>query len=134
MDYKAFAEQLVQTCLKKGADSAEVFIETGRELSIEVRKGEIETVQEAASQGIGFRIFAKGRMAFASCNDFSDAATDGTIDSAIRFAQQTTADPNNVLPAEKGATRVEGLYDPRIGKIPMTQKIELAKTVERLAM
>jgi PmbA protein len=134
MDYKGLAEQLIQTCLKKGADGAEVFIESGRELSIEVRNGEIETVQQADSQGIGFRIFAKGKMAFASCNDFTDAATGSTIDSAIRFAQQTTADPNNILPDEKGITAVEGLYDARIGKIPMETKIELAKGVEKLAM
>jgi PmbA protein len=134
MDCKALARQLVQTCLKKGADSAEVFIETGRNLSIGVRKGEIETVQEAASQGIGFRVFAKGKMAFASCNDFSDAAAASAIDSAVRFAQQTTPDPNHVLPDDKGAAAVDGLYDSRIGKIPMAQKIELAKTVEKLAM
>jgi len=134
MDYKALSEQLVQTCLKKGADSAEVFVQAGRRLSIEVRKGEIETVEEASSQGIGFRIFTKGKMAFASCNDFSDSATASAIDSAVRFAQQTTADPNNVLPDDKGITAVEGLYDAKIGQILMEKKIELAKTVEKLAL
>jgi PmbA protein len=134
MDYKALAEQLVQTCLKKGADSAEVFVQTGRQLQIEVRNGDIETVQEAASQGIGFRIFTRGKMAFSSCNDFSDAATASAIESAVLFAQQTTADPNNVLPDDKGSTPVEGLYDDRISQVAMEKKIELAQTVERLAM
>ncbi|MBZ5498477.1 MAG: TldD/PmbA family protein [Acidobacteriia bacterium] len=134
MDYKALSEQLVQTCLKKGADSAEVYVQTGRRLSIEVRKGEIETVQEASSQGIGFRIFAKGKMAFASCNDFDAAATASAIESAVRFAQQTTADPNNVLPDDKRVTAVEGLYDARISQIAIEKKIELAKTLEKLAM
>ncbi len=134
MDYKALSAQLVQTCLKKGADGAEVFIQTGRRLSIEVRKSEIETVQEASSQGIGFRIFTKGKMAFASCNDFSDAATSSAIDSAVRFAQQTTADLNNQLPDDKGVSSIEGLYDARISQIAMEKKIELARTVEKLAM
>jgi PmbA protein len=134
MDYKALSEQLVQSCLKKGADSAEVFIQTGRQLRIEVRNGEIETVQEAASQGIGFRIFAKGKMAFSSCNDFSDSATGSAIESAVRFAQQTTADPNNVLPDDRGVTTVAGLFDPQISQVAMEKKIELAKAVEKLAM
>jgi len=134
MEYKALSEQLVQSCLKKGADSAEVFIQTGRRLSIEVRKGEIETVEEASSQGIGFRIFIQGRMAFASCNDFSDAATANAIDSAVRFAQQTTADANNVLPDDKEVADVRGLYDAEISKVPMEKKIDLAKAVEALAM
>jgi len=134
MDYKALAERLVQTCSKKGADSAEVFIETGRDLSIDVRKGEIETVQEAASQGIGFRVFTKGKMAFSSCNDFSDAATGSAIESAVRFAQQMTADPNNVLPDDKGVTAVDGLHDTKIGQIPMETKIQLAVTAEKVAL
>jgi PmbA protein len=134
MDYKGLAGLLVQSCLKKGADSAEVFILSGRELSIEVRNGDIETVQEAASNGIGFRIFVKGKMAFSSCNDFSETATGNAIESAIRFAQQATADVNNVLPEDKGITTVEGLYDPRVAQVSMAEKIELAKTVEKLAM
>jgi PmbA protein len=134
MDYKELAEQLVQTCLKKGADSAEVFVQTGRQLRIEVRNGDIDTVQEAASQGIGFRIFTAGKMAFSSCNDLSDAATASAIDSAVRFAQQTTADPNNVLPDNKGTTPVADLYDDRISRVAMETKIELAQAVEKLAL
>jgi PmbA protein len=134
MDYKALAEQLVRTCTKKGADAAEVYLETGRRLSIDVRNGELETVEEAASQGVGFRVFVKGRMAFSNCNDFRDASLDAAIGRAIEFAQQTTADPNNVLPTETGVTAVDGLYDPAIAKATMDQKIEMAKEVERLAM
>ena len=134
MDYKALAEQLVGTCTKKGADAAEVYLETGRRLGIEVRNGEIETVTEAASQGVGFRVFVRGRMAFSNCNDLRETALEAAIARAIQFAQQTTADPNNVLPTEKGMTAVDGLYDPVVAKATIDQKIELARTVERLGM
>jgi PmbA protein len=134
MDYKGLAGQLVQTCLKKGADNAEVLILSDRELSIEVRNGAIETVQEAASKGIGFRIFSKGKMAFSSCNDFSETATNNAIESALRFAQHTTADVNNVLPDDKGVTAIDGLFDPRISQVSMDSKIKLAIQVESLAM
>ncbi len=134
MDYMGLAGQLVQTCLKKGADGAEVYILSSRELNIEVRNGAIETVQEAASKGIGFRIFSKGKMAFSCCNDFSTAATGNAVDSAIRFAQHTTADKNNVLPDDKGITPIEGLYDPRISQVSMDDKVKLAIEVESLAM
>ncbi len=134
MDYKALAEQLVKTCTKKGADAAEVYLETGRHLSIEVRNGEIETVEEAASSGVGFRVFVQGRMAFSNCNDLREASLDAAIGRAIDFARQTTADASNVLPTEAGMTAVDGLYDPAIAKATMEQKIDLAKTVEKLAM
>ena len=134
MDYKVLAEELVNKCLKKGADQAEVFIESGRNLSIRVRNGDIETVQEAATHGVGFRVFAKGKMAFSSCNDFENKALDNAIDSAVRFAANTTPDENNVIPEDKGVTKVEGLFDPQTSQVPMEKKIELAKKVEKLAM
>jgi PmbA protein len=134
MDYRELAEKLVKKCLAKGADAAEVYIESGRELDIEVRDGEVETIQQAASQGAGFRVFVKQRMAFSSCNDLSDKALDNAVKSAVGFASSTTPDENNVLPDDKGITEVEGLYDLRIAQVPMEKKIELAKSVEKLAM
>ncbi len=120
--------------MNKGADKAEVFVESGRNLSVEVRNGDIETVQEAATHGVGFRVFVKGKMAFSSCNDFENKALDNAVESAVRFAASTTPDENNVLPDDKGVTQVEGLYDPQISQIPMEKKIDLAKKVEKFAM
>lgn len=134
MDYKTLAERLVKSCLKKGADAAEVYIDTGRNLSIEVRNGQVETIQEAAGQGAGFRVFVKGRMALASSNDFKEASLEDAIGRAIEFAKITTPDEFNVLPGDAGVTAVEGLYDPAIDKVPMEKKIELLKTLEKLAM
>ena len=134
MNYKGLAEELVKKCMNKGADQAEVYIESGRNLRIRVRNGDIETVQEAATHGVGFRVFVKGKLAFSSCNDFTNQALENAVVSAVRFASNTTPDENNVLPDEKGLTQIEGLYDPQISQVAMEKKIELAKKVEKLAM
>jgi PmbA protein len=134
MPHKELAEQLVEKCLQKGADGAEVLLQTGRNLSIEVRNGEIETLEEASSQGVGFRVFIQGKMAFSSCNDFSESALDNAISSAIAIAKNLTADENNILPDDMGITPVEGLYDSGITQIAMDKKIEMVKAVEILAM
>jgi PmbA protein len=133
-DYKALAEGLVRTCLKKGADAAEVYLQTGRNLSIEVRNGEIETIQEASGAGAGLRVFVKGRMAFSSSNDLGERALDDAVARAVDFARIATADEANVLPDDKGLTDVAGLYDASIAEIPMGDKIDLAKRVEKLAL
>jgi PmbA protein len=134
MDIKGIAEHLVKTSLTKGADAAEAYVETSRNLSIDVRKGDIETVQEAASSGAGVRVFVKGRMAFASSNDLGEKALGDAVGRAIEFARITTADPNNVLPDDRGMTDVAGLYDPRIAQVTMDEKIDLAKRTEQLAV
>jgi len=134
MDYKGLSEQLVKKCLKLGADEAEVYIESANNLSIRVRNGEVEILQESAAHGVGFRVIVQKRMAFSSCNDFSDNALEASIEGAVRFAKNTTPDENNVLPDDKVITKVGELYDPQISQIPVEKKIEMAKKVEKLAM
>jgi PmbA protein len=134
MDNKALAEQLVKKCLAKGADAAEVYIESSRDLSIAIRNGDVETVEEAATSGVGFRVFVGGRMAFSHCNDLGEAALDNALARAIAFARTTTADPSNVLSDDTGMSAVDGLHDPSIAKVAMEKKIEMAKAVEKLAM
>jgi len=134
MDYKALTEQLVTRCMDKGADAAEVYLETERSLNIRVRNGEVELVQESTSNGVGFRIFVQGKMAFAHCNNLSDASLNTAIASAIEYAAHMTADENNILPGELNMTEIEGLYDPQIGSLSMDSKIELVKKAEELAL
>ncbi len=134
MEYKKLAERLAKECLQKGADAAEVYLETGRNLDIEIRNGEVERTEEAAFHGAGFRVFSKGKIAFSHCNDFTDPTLNKAIESAVAYAQVTTADENNVLPENKEMTEVEGLYDPAIKQIAMEDKISIAKEVEKLAM
>jgi PmbA protein len=94
----------------------------------------VETVQEASSSGVGFRVLKNKAMAFSYCNDMSEQALEDTLNRAVSFAESTTPDENNVLPSEKGETKVEGLYDPEIIKVSMDEKIKIAKKVEELAM
>ncbi len=134
MDYKALAEQVVSTARSRGADAAEAYLQAARTLSIEVRNGSLETIQEAASQGVGVRVFVEGRMAFASCNNLAPAAVNAAVARAIEFAKSTTADASNVLPSAQGVTAVDGLHDPSLAQIALPRKIELATRLESLAM
>ena len=134
MDYKELSEKLVNKCLKLGADAAEVFIETNRNLSIQVLNSEIETIEEASSQGVGFRVFAGGKMGFSHCNDFSDKSLGDTISRAVAFAKLSSADESNILTDNKGITQVADLFDDQIAAGPMDKKINMALELERLAM
>jgi PmbA protein len=134
MKYTDLSEKLVRKCISLGADSAEVYIETGRNLSIQVLNSEIETIEEAASQGAGFRIFKDGKMGFSHCNDMSEKALGETILKAIAFAELSTPDENNVLTDDRGISQVEGLYDSSIGSGSMEKKIAMAAELEKLAM
>ncbi len=134
MNYRELAEKLVKKSISLGANSAEVFIETNRNLSIQVLKSEIETIEEASSQGVGFRVFVDGKMGFSHCNDFGDRSVEDTISRAIAFAKLSSPDENNVLPDDKRITSVDGLFDEMIASVPMDKKINMALELEKLAM
>jgi PmbA protein len=134
MDYIKLTNGLVSKALEFGATSAEVYLETGRNLSINVLNGEIETIEEAATAGIGFRVIVEGKTGFSHCNDLSQSSLEDTLKRAIEFAKLTTPDENSILPSDKGITPVEGLFDPKITEVSMEKKIEMALEVEKLAL
>jgi PmbA protein len=134
MNYIKLAEKLVKNSISLGANAAEVYLETSRNLSVQVLKSEIETIGEASSQGVGFRVFVDGKMGFSHCNDFSDRSLENAISKAIAFAKLSSPDENNVLTDDKGITSVEGLFDPGISAVPMDIKIKMALDLEKLAM
>ena len=134
MNYIELAEKLVKKSISLGAGSAEVFLETTRNLSINVLKSEIETIEEASSQGAGFRVFVDGKMGFSHCNDFSESSLESTISRAIAFAKLSSPDENNVLTSDKGLATVTELFDQSIAGISMEKKIDMALELEKLAM
>jgi PmbA protein len=134
MNYIELAEKLVKKSISLGANAAEVFLETNRNLSVNVLNSEIETIEESSSQGIGFRVFVDSKMGFSHCNDFSDRSLEDTLSRAIAFAKLSSPDANNVLSDDKGITNIEGLFDPGIAAIGMDKKIQMALDLEKLAM
>jgi PmbA protein len=134
MNYLELAEKLVKKSLSLGADSSEVFLETNRNLSVQVLNSDIDTIEESSSQGAGFRVFVGGRMGFSHCNDLSDRSLEDTISRAVAFAKLSTPDENNVLTDDKGETPVEEIFDPGYAGITMDSKINMAVELEKLAM
>ncbi len=51
------AQKCVELCRRAGADAAEVLVRDGSELTVKIRLGEPELVQEAGSRALGLRVF-----------------------------------------------------------------------------
>ncbi len=134
MKYTDLAEKLVKKCKSLGADAAEVYIESNRNLSVNILNSEIETIEESSSQGVGFRVLVDGKLGFSHSNDLSSRALEDTIGRAVAFAMLSTPDENNILPGDQAFTNVADLYDPGISAEPMDKKIGMALELEKLAM
>ncbi len=134
MSYLSIAEKLVSRALKAGADAAEIYISASRNLSVNVRNGEVETIQEADSAGAGIRVIVGGSLGFSYSNSLEMKAMEETLAMAVKFARLTTPDENNVLPTLDGVTAVDELFDPEIESLDLDTKIALALQLEKIAM
>ena len=136
-DLLGLAESLVEYGRKKGADQIEISINAGTNFSVEVRKGEIEQLEQADSTILSLRVIQEQKVATASSFDFTLQTLHHLIDKAIERARFSSADEYAGLP-EKEEVVIDiaqlKLYDPEILILDTKTKIELAKQTEAICL
>ncbi|HKX29500.1 MAG TPA: TldD/PmbA family protein [Blastocatellia bacterium] len=131
-----FLSDIVARAVRLGVTEAEAIGVETTEFNVEVRLGQVEKLQEAASRGIGLRVLYEGRQASCSTSDVSYRAIDELITNAIEMAKHTSVDEAAVLPAREDlAAEIQdlGLYDSRIVELSTDRKIEMARACEESA-
>lgn len=133
-DYVGLAGEVTRWARAKGADDCDCFIQTGRELSIRVRSGKIETIERATSSGMGIRFFSNGRLGFGFTTDLSGRAIQDLIEGCRAFALAATADPDSGIP-ERREIRADDLEicDPSIDERPLSVKVDRVVACEAAA-
>lgn len=87
------ADDVVRRALAAGASQAEVSASVSTGLSVNVRLGEVETVERNRDRGFGLTVFFGQRKGSASTADLKPASIDATIAQACAIARYTEADP-----------------------------------------
>lgn len=133
-EFQALADNMLKSAAAKGVTAAEVSIEKGTGLSVEVRMGEVEKLQYHRDQGVSLTVYFGHKKGFASSGDLSPQALNDTLEAACRIARYTAEDEFNGLPdAELMATDIPDLdlYHP--WDLEADQGIELALAAENTA-
>ena len=101
---KEIATDVLRFAREKGASDAVVEISEGQGLSVTVRKGKVETIEQNKDKGIGVTVFLGTgeaiRRGNASTSDFSAKALKDTVEAAYNIARFTAEDPCAGLPDE----------------------------------
>ncbi|SDM60374.1 microcin-processing peptidase 1. Unknown type peptidase. MEROPS family U62 [Oryzisolibacter propanilivorax] len=101
---REFFEGLVDHALaharKLGATDAGADASEGCGLSVNVRKGELETVERNRDKSLGVTVYVGKKRGNASTSDFSPAAVERTVQAAYDIARFTAEDPVAGLPDE----------------------------------
>ncbi|MGN6511985.1 MAG: metalloprotease PmbA [Lysobacteraceae bacterium] len=89
----AIAGQLLDRCRQRGATQAEVSCSEEHGLNVNVRMGEVETVESTRDRGIAVTVFFGRRKGSASTADLRESSLDATVDQACAIAKHTEEDP-----------------------------------------
>ena len=129
---RTIGEKAVSLARKQGVQ-AEAFLLHDRELSIEVVNHQVETLKEAEEMGLGLRVINNGRLGFAYTSDLSTIAVKQAVADAVSISKYTAADKHNTLPPAESYYPDLEIYDNRISRISIEDKMEMACQVEEAA-
>ncbi len=135
-ELKDVAARVVELCRKAGADEAEVLVRDGSELTVKVRMGQPELVQEAGSRAIGLRVFKGGRRAVTYSSDLRDRPLAAFVAESVALAELSEPDEHGRLPdPDELATSVPDLelYDPTVGEVDAAYAMKQCLAGERAA-
>jgi len=133
LDLESLAADVVALAVKAGATDAETVVREGDEFSVNVRLGEVETLKDSGSRGLGLRVFLGTRSASASTSDLTADGIRQLVEGALALAKITEEDPFTGLPeaAEFGALPGDlHLFDEDVYSLDGKERIEWARRAE----
>jgi len=136
-DLKEIAADVVRRAMAGGATAAEAVAMEGSEFSTVVRLGEVETLKESGSRGIGVRVFFGQRAASTHSSDLSPAGIKELVDSALVLAKVTSEDPFAGIPEPSQLGKLEGdlnLYYDDVYSLSGPERIDWARRCEAAAL
>ncbi|HOK58451.1 MAG TPA: TldD/PmbA family protein [Methanothrix sp.] len=124
-DLRIAAERLLDRALRLGADEAEVFGVQSRNLTLELRRRNVESISEGVLRGLGLRAVLRGGVGFSSTSDLSrlDDVAEAAVSAARIFG------PDSLwkgLPGRSQMTSVDGLFDRRIADVQTDTLLEIS--------
>ncbi|MFY2765282.1 metalloprotease PmbA [Arenimonas sp. MALMAid1274] len=87
------AREVLRQCEALGATQAEVAMNEDSGLSVNVRMGEVETVERTRDRGVGVTVYFGQRKGSASTADLQPASLQATVAQACAIARHTEPDP-----------------------------------------
>jgi PmbA protein len=137
LDLESLAAEVVELAMKAGASDAEAVAREGYEFSVNVRMGQVETLKESGSRGLGLRVFLGKQSASTSTSDLTPEGIRQLVEGALALAKVTEEDPFSGLPERGEFGSLPGdlhLYDEDVYSLPGPERIERARRAEAAAL
>jgi len=132
MDYQKLALELLEKAKIAGATQAEVFLQNGEQLEIEINKEKMQKLNRATIKGVGLRIYVDKKMSFVYSSDFTDKELDKLVEKGVSLAKEGMEDKFNLLPSPAGKPPELDIFDSELANVPLEKKIDYARELDEL--
>src|ERR1035441_9625103 len=137
LDLESLTADVVALAIKAGASDAEAVVREGDEFSVNVRMGEVETLKESGSRGLGLRVFLGTRSASTSTSDLTPDGIRQLVEGALALAKVTEEDPYSGLPERSEFGSIDDdlhLFYEDVYSLSGAERIEWARRAEAAAL
>ncbi|MCW9024138.1 MAG: metalloprotease PmbA [Gammaproteobacteria bacterium] len=132
--FQEIVTDMLAEAKRLGASAAEAGVSVEAGLSVNVRLGEVETIEHNRDKGLGVTVYFGNRKGSASTSDFSPQAIRESVKAACDIARYTEEDQYaGLADAEQMATDIPDLDLYHHWSLSAEQAIELAKESEDVA-
>jgi len=131
------AKNVVRMCERAGADAAEVLVRDGSELTVKIRMGQPELVQEAGSRAVGLRVFKDGRRAVTYTSDLRSRSLESFVAESVALAALAEPDEHGRLPDPDELARELpelDLYDDAVARVDAAWAMKQCIAGEKAAL
>ena len=128
------AAEVLDAARRLGASDAAVDVSESSGLSVNVRKGSVETIEQTRDKGVGITVYLGLRRGHSSTSDFSTRALHDAVDAAYQIARHTGEDEAAGLPDADTLAREYpdlDLFHP--WTVSVEEAIDIAKRTEAAA-
>src|SRR5690606_20717153 len=98
--FRELVQQALRHAREAGATDAAAEVSESQGLSVTVRHGEVETVEQTRDRSLDVTVYVGQRRGSASTSDFAPSALADTVRAAWHIASHTAQDPAAGLPDE----------------------------------
>lgn len=127
----SFGARVLDAALRKGADLAEVYVKSSRNLSVEVKGRAVDAVESSIDFGYSLRVIREGRLGFSYATDMAEA--DVVVEQAVESSLWTEQDPFLDIPVKSAGRKAE-VFDPAVSAVTETDAVSRALEVEAAAL
>jgi PmbA protein len=128
---KDFAGRLLDGALRGGADFAEVYVRSARNLSVEVKGQVMDALESSIDFGYSLRVIRDQRLGFSFSTDTHNSDT--VISSAIEASKWTARDEHLCFP-EPSVTNPVDTFDKELSGIDEETALRKALAIESAAL